>query len=49
VEVIRRAGYDFITACEMYEKIKAEFMSSPDKRKTYHIKQGGSFTLQKAS
>ena len=49
VAVITAAGYDFITACGLYEDIKTRFLADPATRKTYHIEGGGSFTLQKGA
>jgi hypothetical protein len=45
VELIQSQGFDFITACEMYEQAKNEFLNGLCKRRTFYV-GACSYTLE---
>lgn len=47
VEMMQRAGYDFMTACEEAERMIQEFRRSSRLQSRYFIKGGGAFTVRK--
>jgi len=47
VELLRKEGYDFITACEIANNTIKEFKNSGKKKARYVFKSGTSITLQK--
>jgi predicted Fe-Mo cluster-binding NifX family protein len=48
VDILREAGYDFITASEIATDTIREFKASGKKRQRYYLKNGVSFVIQRS-
>jgi len=48
VDILRGAGYDFITASEIATETLREFEASGKERQRYYLKNGVSFVIQMA-